>query len=903
MAENTIIHEISLAGYKATSTGGMLDLGTWGSYGIEKLHLTLDAAWQDLTITAFFNVNGKVVAKRVVGKDGYADVPWEATKENTFAGCLAFEGSINGQRRISTNLNYKVTNHSETTDSDPVPTDDRWNQFVTETKGYRDGAFEAAEKANARAEDAETASEDAQAAARAAKASENAAAASASNAAADAAKAGPYAEAARAAQEAAESARDKAIAAQQAAENAAAAAADSKSAADTLAAEAARAALAAENSKAAANNAANLAGENATAAQQAAATATAAANDAGQSASDAAASKAAAETAAKAAQDAQTATAAAKAEAVKAQEAAQTAAKSAQDAQAASENVRDDAQTAQQGAEAARDAAAKSAEAAAKSEANVKQSADTLAESVKNITPDDSSIGDKPWSSKHIIDMLCPPLEESGNPVVCYPVAGYSLGVKASWEPVQEGSGTPYPAGGGKQLLDTNKCVPTVGKPYGMTISLDGDVFKVSGVPNEEVTATEFYSFAVCTCSQEELRGKGYKVTAWAIKGKVNNAWGLRTESENSLAIAAELTPGVNNDIQLRLMVSKDNPTAWEPYENIRPIKGRDSVRVERCGENLLNIKPFNKDTYKGITYEYVPDGGIHVSGTALTSVDSPTFPVWLLPPGKYFGLELGSGISASIVVQRNGKNLWLNAKGAFEILAGDVTKYWYAIVSAGATVDKTVYPYIVPGTAAPTTYTPYTGQTTALTLPVTVYGSEVDAVTGEGQETQKLVILNGTESWNSWGINAHNPAITGFYTYDINDYDAINSKGICSHLETPNQDVWGGRNAGIGFATVGSSRYFMFSMMTSSLPDISAGHEVASLKAYLAAQNDAGTPVQIAYKLAEPIPFTATGAQPLPALAGVNTVLTDADSATVTGRADPIKRTTDLEDAVASQT
>lgn len=73
-----------------------------------------------MTITAFFNVNGKVVAKRVVGKDGYADVPWEATKENTFSGCLAFEGSINGQRRISTNLNYKVTNHSETTDSSPA---------------------------------------------------------------------------------------------------------------------------------------------------------------------------------------------------------------------------------------------------------------------------------------------------------------------------------------------------------------------------------------------------------------------------------------------------------------------------------------------------------------------------------------------------------------------------------------------------------------------------------------------------------------------------------------------------------------------------------------------------------------------------------------------------------------
>lgn len=802
MAENTIIHEIRLAGYKATSTGGMLDLGTWGSYGIEKLHLTLDAAWQDLTITAFFNVNGEVVAKRVVGKDGYADVPWEATKKNTFAGCLAFEGSINGQRRISTNLNYKVTNHSETTDSDPVPTEDRWNQFVTETKEYRDGAFEAAKKANARAEDAETASEDAQAAARAAKASENAAAASASNAAADAGKAGQYAKAAQAAQEAAE--------------NAAAAAAASKSAADTLAAKAERAAQEAENSNTAANNAAYLAGENATAAQQAAENAAAAANYAGQSASDAAASKAAAETAAQAAQEAQAAAAAARDDAVKAQTAAQTAAKTAQDAQNAAEKARDDAQTAQQGAEAARDAAAGSAEAAAKSEENAKQSANTLAESVENvvantaavaelkqqvanITPDDSTIGDKPWSSKHIIDMLCPPLEESGNPVVCYHVAGYPLGVKASWEPVQEGSGNPSP-------------------------------------------------------------------------------------------------------------------------ENIRPIKGRDSVKVERCGKNLLpfgerieNIYrqqimtsddllllskayagqkvtlTFSVETQNIVFNDVVEDQlrkriGFECNGTLADGTETYSLQCWL---------DNRDG-----ELSKNGRKTKTVTITMPELAAGDI-KFYAQNIKSGSFV---AYGFgIYAGTTDPTTYTPYIGQTNTLTLPETVYGGEVDAVSGEGQETWKLVILNGTESWNSWGINAHNPAITGFYTYDINDYDAKNAKGICSHLETPNQDVWGGRNVGIGFATVGSSRYFMFSMLTSSLPDISAGHEVASLKAYLAAQNAAGTPVQIAYKLAEPVPFTATGAQPLSALAGVNTVLTDADSATVTGRAAPIKKITDLEDAVAS--
>ena len=68
--------------------------------------------------------------------------------------------------------------------------------------------------------------------------------------------------------------------------------------------------------------------------------------------------------------------------------------------------------------------------------------------------------------------------------------------------------------------------------------------------------------------------------------------------------------------------------------------------------------------------------------------------------------------------------------------------------------------------------------------------------------------------------------------------------------------------------------------------------------KAYLASIN-----AKLVYKLATPTPFSVTGAQPIPALSGVNTVLTDADSATVTGRADPIKRITDLEEAIASMT
>ena len=335
----------------------------------------------------------------------------------------------------------------------------------------------------------------------------------------------------------------------------------------------------------------------------------------------------------------------------------------------------------------------------------------------------------------------------------------------------------------------------------------------------------------------------------------------------------------MNTTVRLMLHTGTSTPSAYAGWENIRPIKGRDSVTVERCGENLLNIKPFKKDTYRGITYEYVPDGGIHVSGTATANVDSPTFPIWHLPPGKYYGLETGEGLSASIVFQRNGKNLWINAKKEFTILAMDVTKYWYMIASTGVTVDKTVYPYIVPGTTPPTVYTPYIGQTNTLTLPSTIYGGEVDAVSGEEQENVKAIVIDGTKL-KFFDKN-------GYWNLPFRSAPGVQNGGVvsCSHFA---------RNK----FSANQAYEFIFTMQ-SSMSGLFSG--VDDLNAYCAAQQEAGTPVQICYKLAEPVPFTATGAQPIPALAGANTVLTDADSATVTGRADPIKRIEDLEAAVAS--
>lgn len=762
-----MVHTLRLDNYSPTPR--KLVLGTNSSFGTESIKIERGAGWDGLNLTATWHIPGREEPLRVALLDGDAmDVPPEVTKEAK-DGVLVLAGLASGVQRASCNVEYLILEQAGVyggADAEPTP------ELAAQVL---EAALQAKADAKAAAEDAAAAKANADKAQADAKKAQQAA----ENAAADAAKAGPYAEAARAAYEAAESARDEAIAAQQAAGNAAAAAAASKSAADTLAAEAARAALAAENSKAAANNAANLAGENATAAQQAADTATAAANDAGQSASDAAASKAAAETAAKAAQDAQTAAAAAKAEAVKAQEAAQTAAKSAQDAQAAAEKARDEAKTAQKGAEAARDTAAKSAEAAAKSEANAKQSADTLAESVENVAAntaavaelkekkaeiDDTALGANAWSSKHIIDMLCPPLEESGNPVVCYPVAGYPLGVKAKWEPVQEGNGTPSP-------------------------------------------------------------------------------------------------------------------------ENIRPIEGRDRVTVERCGENLVKLKYSNSSANEnGLVFTSHQDGSITVDGTATENT------WYVVEVGIEKRLPMNtpmtlSGCPAGGSTKSYYIGLYLDRKWFADTGKGNtnikfttreiLSRVEVSIVKGTVCNNLTFYPKIEVGTTI-TPYSKYQGSTNTLTLPETVYGGEVDAVSGGGKETWKMLTLDGAENWLVFDAGG-----TGQFFYTTKyTFDKIPIEKICSH-----------------FSNVSFTGTAIIRIYTNMFTDASA------FSSYLAAQKGAGTPVQIAYKLAEPVPFTATGAQALPALAGLNTILTDADSATVTGRADPIKRITDLEDAVASQT
>ena len=531
---------------------------------------------------------------------------------------------------------------------------------------------------------------------------------------------------------------------------------------------------------------------------------------------------------------------------------------------------------------------------------------------------------ENPWSSRKIVETLCPPLEVTGNPVTCEPVAGYPLGVVASWGPTQAGEGEPYPAGGGPNLLDISRCTATVGKPYGLTITIDGDIIKCSGVPSAEVTITQAYSFAVASSGQEELRGKGYKVTAWPIKGKVSNAWGLRTADESSLAIAAELSPGVDTDIQLRLMVSKDTPTSYAPYENIRPISGRDAVEATRCGVNLLDVSRVaeNKDcTVDGSTIHVVDTSGWGASyillarkypaGTYTIQIDADT-----AAHGRFLlrGYDAnGNIVDASILPYTTGYDTAYNAyykstllypynpSGTHKVITFTVqgAAYFQVGLTAGISPNETSADLknfaLVPGSTPPTAYTPYHGDTLALALPSTVYGGTVDAVTGEGEHKWGLITFDGSEAWTIGGLAADK---RDWYYASPKIVDAINEmpksgNEICSHY--PHYDV-SNNNTGKGCALVWGTFRVRWGDIIPENTD--------AWKSYLAAQAAAGTPVQVAYKLATPTPFTATGnAEIMPIPGETNTVITDADTVTITGRADPAHAIAELQAQLATAT
>lgn len=380
---------------------------------------------------------------------------------------------------------------------------------------------------------------------------------------------------------------------------------------------------------------------------------------------------------------------------------------------------------------------------------------------IANIIPDDTAVDGKPWTSKHIVDMLCPPLKVSGNPVQCYPVAGYPLGITASWEPAQEGTGDPSP-------------------------------------------------------------------------------------------------------------------------DNIRPIKGRDSVEVERCGENLI-LFPYSSGIQEknGLVIEPQQDGSIVVNGTALEN----TYYIFEKNLEKRVPLNTVMALSGCPVGgdMKNGYYIGLYMSGKWSVDSGtgntnvicnsrNISSRIEITIIKGTVCDNLIFwPKLEIGDKI-TPYCKYQGDTTMLTLPETIYGGSVDAVSGAGESQYNKVNIR----MENLDYNTSIQAMLGYASTNIlNDIQLPSSNsiafdGVCDYFQTkPAAEINSGA-IGLGVSAKG---------------DIYLRAEgLGSKEAYVAKFPDG---VNVCYKVATRASFSATGTAPVKALSGINTVLTDADSVEVTGRED----------------
>ena len=398
-----------------------------------------------------------------------------------------------------------------------------------------------------------------------------------------------------------------------------------------------------------------------------------------------------------------------------------------------------------------------------------------LAEDVAAITPDDTVVDGKPWTSKKIVDAMCMPIEATGNPVQVYPVESYPLGVKVSWEPTQEGSGDPSP-------------------------------------------------------------------------------------------------------------------------ENIRPITGQDGVSITRCGKNLLSIADVSD--YSSWRADLLPDGDFP------TNIGNRAYELPVSPGTQYtimfdFGEEYPTylyliksvgGVSSLVAYITTDKI----EKRTETFLPKDGELYYLRMGECFTEnlfkqqIGKIASLQLETGSIA-TPYEPYTGSTTDIALPETVYGGEVNTVSGLGNRTWRTITLTGEESSHIY----ENLFYLDLYKDSsfVQEKAASLTSGKSSHYKylTYNEGC-------IGVALDGGAVVYS---ANGKYPISNEG--IQEWKAYLAAQYAAGTPVQVCYKLAEPVPFTATGTQQIAALSDVNTLYTDAGTLTVTGREDPRHTIVELKNAIIS--
>ena len=489
----------------------------------------------------------------------------------------------------------------------------------------------------------------------------------------------------------------------------------------------------------------------------------------------------------------------------------------------------------------------------------------------------------------------------TGNPIsVTDALAAPIKSLSVSLSPIQAGSGDPYPAGGGKNLLNYNRLLPEA-VSVGCTVDSDGNIKKVPPTGDSR-------SWGYATSNWTVTLPAGTYTLSWVVStAATNSAAGCRVYSQgdsmlssviglnfftvgtHSVTLVLHETTSIGIIIKQYDCVYKiqleggSTATAWSPYENIRPITGRTAVTVTRTGKNILNLDNFEN----GLMSVYIGDSISAITQSA-RYIHSATYDA---SKGLYVTAQSldASKIEWCVLCVYNNDVLanryFLPITGASPATVSIASEtYEKAIIQFGAVsgnialscIDSIKASFSIGSTA--TDYEPYDDQSATIQLGQTVYGGTVDVIAGKLTVNWAKIVLNGTQQISRENWKPQAKSVGWIYPYDLTrnivGTGAVLQNIKCDTLPSmPFNSLQSINGPGIALA---SNQTYGITVM---YPDPSLT-TASTINAFLAEH-----PIDVVYELAEPFDIDLTPAQ-LTALKGDNTVWSDGDDISMTYKA-----------------
>ena len=473
------------------------------------------------------------------------------------------------------------------------------------------------------------------------------------------------------------------------------------------------------------------------------------------------------------------------------------------------------------------------------------------------------------------------------------PVTALTVGI----DPVQDlhGQDAPYPAGGGKNLINPDTLINGYYNDSGAFVSLAS----YRTTPLIPVSPSTTYSGSLFDKSKTRISALVF--TFWDANGtfisQASVAVSVTTTAETAYVRIRTLqaqTSYIENDNFLLYAEQGSSSNTFSPYSNICPISGHTSATVTRTGKNLLEVASGYTHTEGGITMTTNADGTFTLNGTATktfigmfnlsyanSSINNQNDAKKYIPAGTYKLSDLGSrlrlqiyGSNSAIVTSANAVKI-----GDFTdtiVTIDDTYSFTYArlIILSGAVFNnETFYPWIYK-VDENDTYEPYQGQTVTIDLDGTRYGGVIDVPTGTMTVDREYVEFDGSvdEDWK-----LHNTVSSWFYidAFADNVYKdnakhdfAISNK----YLQANYSNATSMTNGQFGIGGTDYNRLAIKEKSASTVPEF-----VALL---------ANSPVELVYKLATPFTVTLTPSQ-IQTLLGENHIWADTGDVAVEYRAD----------------